>query len=75
MPTYIYEREDGTRFEAKQPITDDPLEKCPETGQPCRRVIPSPPSVQFNGGGFHVNDYSSENPGVTGGRTDSEKSK
>lgn len=60
MPIYVYEREDGTTFEHKQRITDDPLEMCPETGQDVNRVI-QPPSINFKGDGFHVNDYDSEN--------------
>lgn len=68
MPTYNYKREDGSYFQMEQPITEDPLEECPETGQPCERVVLAPPGVHFNGEGFHVNDYSSENPGATGGR-------
>lgn len=39
MPTYEYKREDGSTFEVKQRMADDPLTECPETGQPCKRVI------------------------------------
>jgi putative FmdB family regulatory protein len=42
MPTYEYEREDGTRFEIRQPFSDDALEKDPETGQKVRRIISTP---------------------------------
>lgn len=62
MPTYKYKREDGTTFTHRQPISDDPLEECPVTGQAVERVIGGAPSVQFKGEGFHVNDYSSGNP-------------
>lgn len=61
MPTYTYRREDGSTFEIKQPINDDPLETCPETGQPVERVIEGGAGVTFNGEGFHVNDYDSRN--------------
>lgn len=65
MPTYTYRREDGSTFEYKQPITDDPLEECPETGQPVERVITDAPGVVFEGDGFHTNDYDdAQNPGV-----------
>ncbi len=44
MPTYIYESKptDGTapeRFEVVQRMTDEPLVKHPQTGEPVRRVI------------------------------------
>lgn len=48
MPTYEYEILDndgkptGERFEAHQPMSDDPLTKHPETGKPCRRAIVAP---------------------------------
>lgn len=45
MPTYVYEVLDkkdgegtGEYFEVVQPITDDALEKHPESGKPVRRV-------------------------------------
>lgn len=62
MPKYKYKREDGTTFTTRQPITEDPLEECPETGQPVKRVIGGTPSINFKGEGFHVNDYDSDNP-------------
>ena len=39
MPLYEYVREDGTKFEVVQNIKDEPLTKCPTTGQKCKRVI------------------------------------
>ena len=44
MPTYIYESmpTDGTaptRFEVVQRMTDEPLAKHPQTGDPVRRII------------------------------------
>ena len=39
MPIYEYEREDGTRFDHIQSIKDDPLKKCPDTGQKVKRMI------------------------------------
>lgn len=62
MPLYKYKREDGTTFTERQKISDDPLEECPITGQEVERVIEGAPSVMFNGDGFHVNDYNSNNP-------------
>lgn len=57
MPTYEYKREDGTRFELKQSINDDPLEKCPETGQKVKRVISGGGGVVYKGSGWYVTDY------------------
>ena len=57
MPTYVYRREDGTKFKVQQRITDDPLETCPETGQDVERVITGAAGIIFKGEGFYVNDY------------------
>ena len=48
MPTYEYEILDksgeptGERFEVFQKMSDEPLKKKPETGEPCRRAITAP---------------------------------
>jgi predicted nucleic acid-binding Zn ribbon protein len=44
MPTYVYEviqenGEPGERFEVVQLMTDEPLTKHPETGQPVKRLF------------------------------------
>ncbi|PEN14546.1 FmdB family transcriptional regulator [Longibacter salinarum] len=57
MPTYVYRREDGTKFEIKQRITDEPLEECPETGQPVERIIAGSAGLIFKGDGFYITDY------------------
>ena len=70
MPTYLYEREDGTRFEIEQKITEDPLEKCPETGQTVKRLI-SGGSFQLKGTGWYKTDYASgSSSGGSGGSSD-----
>lgn len=56
MITYVYEREDGTQFEYKQRISDEPLTVCPDTGQPVFRVI-QPAPVHYKGNGWYVTDY------------------
>ena len=61
MPTYVYRREDGTKFEIQQRITEDALEECPETGQPVERIIQGSAGLIFKGDGFYVNDYASSN--------------
>jgi putative FmdB family regulatory protein len=57
MPTYVYKREDGTRFEIEQRITEDALEVCPETGQQVKRVITGGTGLIFKGDGFYLTDY------------------
>lgn len=47
MPTYVYQviNEDGSEgetFEVVQRMSEPPLEKHPETGQPVRKVITAP---------------------------------
>lgn len=63
MPNYLYKREDGEYFEARQSIKDDPLEKCPKTGQDCKKVITGGNLLfKFKGSGFHATDYDSQGP-------------
>lgn len=50
--TYVYQREDGTKFEVEQSMKDKPLKKCPETGQKCRRVITGGYATLFMGNGW-----------------------
>jgi putative FmdB family regulatory protein len=61
MPLYEYEREDGTRFELKQKITEDPLTTCPTTGQKVKRIL-FPVAAHFKGSGFYQNDYKTKKP-------------
>lgn len=62
MPTYVYRREEsGTVFEIVQKMSDDPLEQCPDTGEPVHRIM-QPPSVKFKGNGFYQTDYDGKNP-------------
>jgi predicted nucleic acid-binding Zn ribbon protein len=47
MPTYAYavikpDGSDGEPFEVFQRITDEPLTKHPETGEPVRRLVVAP---------------------------------
>lgn len=57
MPTYEYKREDGTTFEVSQGINDEPLKKCPATGQKVKRVISGGGGVVYKGNGFYITDY------------------
>lgn len=46
MPTYVYqvvtEKGDGEIFEVVQKMSEDPLTKHPETGEPVKRIIQPP---------------------------------
>lgn len=57
MPTYVYRRADGTRFEHQQRITEDALTVCPTTGQPVTRVPSASAGLVFKGSGFYLTDY------------------
>jgi putative FmdB family regulatory protein len=57
MPTYEYRREDGTLFEVFQPMSDDALTNCPETGQPVKRIISGGSGIVYKGTGFYNTDY------------------
>ncbi len=62
MPTYTYEREDGSRFDIVQKITEEPLEACPETGQKVKRVITGGNFI-LKGGGWYKDGYSGSGSG------------
>ncbi len=57
MPTYVYRRADGTRFEHQQRITADALDVCPTTGQTVTRVPSASAGLVFKGSGFYQTDY------------------
>lgn len=59
MPTYVYRREDGTTFETRQNITDEPLDTCPETGQSVERVISGGGGVLTDGASSRASDAAS----------------
>lgn len=71
MPTYVYRREDGTKFEIQQRITEDPLETCPETGQSVERLITGSAGLIFKGDGFYVNDYARSDARRNGSKNES----
>ena len=60
MPIYTYRREDGTTFDYRQTFRDNPLERCPSSGQVVTRVI-QPAGIIFKGSGFYVNDNNKAN--------------
>lgn len=57
MPTYKYRREDRTTFEIQQGINEEPLKRCPDTGQKVKRVITGGGGVVYKGDGWYVTDY------------------
>ena len=60
MPTYEYECDICHRtFEARQRISDPPLDRCETCGGPVRRLLAAPQFI-LKGEGFYVNDYPSE---------------
>ena len=63
MPTYVYRREDGSKFEIDQRITADALTTCPETGQKVERIITGSAGLIFKGSGFYLTDYARGNGG------------
>jgi putative FmdB family regulatory protein len=73
MPTYVYKREDGSTFEVMQGINDEPLEECPTTGQPVKRVISGGAGVVYKGDGWYVTDY--KNNGRSNGNGSASKNK
>src|SRR5437764_3958658 len=59
MPTYEYQCEAcGHKFERFQPITADPIKKCPECGKnKVKRLIGIGAGMIFKGSGFYITDY------------------
>lgn len=57
VPTYTYRRDDGSKFDHFQRITDPALTVDPETGRPVERVITGGAGLQFKGTGFYLTDY------------------
>lgn len=61
MPTYDYVCDDcGHNFEEFQPITAEPLTKCPKCLGHVRRLIGAGNGFLFKGNGFYITDYRSE---------------
>ncbi len=60
MPTYEYQcKECGHRFDRFQPITDPPLQTCPECSGTVERLISTGGGLIFKGSGFYITDYRS----------------
>lgn len=64
MPIYAYRcQRCGVQFERHQSFDDDPLEVCPECGEPALRKLIQPVGVVFRGSGFYVTDNRSAKNG------------
>jgi putative FmdB family regulatory protein len=79
MPLYEYEcKECGRRTEKIQKFSDAPLTVCPHCGGPIERTLTAP-AVQFKGGGWYKDLYSSPKPATSSsgdsGKSGSEASK
>lgn len=74
MPLYEYEcNECGRRTEKIQKFSDSPLTECPHCGGRIERTLTAP-AVQFKGGGWYKDLYSSAKPS-NGSKSGSEASK
>jgi putative FmdB family regulatory protein len=60
MPTYEYACSNGHRFEVFQRMSDEPVAKCAECGEPATRVISGGAGFLFKGEGFYITDYRSD---------------
>jgi len=59
MPIYEYKRRsDGSVFEIHQSMKDEPLKKCPITGDDVERII-SASAFHLKGSGWYTTDYKS----------------
>ena len=58
MPTYEYEcTKCGHLFEVFQPITAEPVKKCPKCKGKVRKLISPGIGLIFKGSGFYITDY------------------
>src|SRR3954468_5292478 len=59
MPTYEYKCDAcGHEFERFQPITSEPIKRCPQCGKAkVRRLISAGAGMIFKGSGFYITDY------------------
>ncbi|MDE1163617.1 MAG: zinc ribbon domain-containing protein [Acidobacteriaceae bacterium] len=74
MPLYEYECEScHQRLEKIQKFSDEPLTECPKCGGHLEKVL-NAPAVQFAGGGWYKDLYSSTKKPSSGGSSSSTSS-
>jgi putative FmdB family regulatory protein len=60
MPTYEYRCAAGHHFEQFQRMSEPPVERCPECGEPAERQLSAGAGLLFKGSGFYITDYRSD---------------
>ena len=74
MPLYEYECQQCHRYVEKiQKFSDPPLTECPHCGGRLEKTL-SAPAVQFKGGGWYADLYSSSKKGGGAAKTESSSS-
>ncbi|MGD1031898.1 MAG: zinc ribbon domain-containing protein [Opitutaceae bacterium] len=71
MPTYEYAcHKCGHRFEQFQPMSAEPLKKCPKCGKSgLKRLVGRGAGLIFKGSGFYVTDYKKASSQKEGGES------
>lgn len=62
MPTYVYQCSRCGEFEHQQPISETPLERCPQCGGDVRRMIAGGTSFIIKGSGTTSSHCEREKP-------------
>lgn len=72
MPTYVYRCDDcDYTFEARQRMSDDPLELCPKCEEESLRRVINSVGIVFKGSGFYVTDNRERKNGTSNGSSSS----
>jgi putative FmdB family regulatory protein len=79
MPTYEYKCTIcGNAFELFQPMSAEPIKKCPKCNGLVKRLIGTGSGPIFKGSGFYQTDYKnkpSESPAKKGGKSEKQEKK
>jgi putative FmdB family regulatory protein len=60
MPTYEYRCSAGHEFEQVQRMSEPPVDRCPQCGEPAERLLSAGGGLLFKGSGFYITDYRSD---------------